>query len=82
MLPLSRGTCERSRLGLYASRSSKAEGPVIALRTMTLDGDSEGVAPASDGMSYAKKFSGKRTQRITKGIGQCASRIRLDISVL
>jgi hypothetical protein len=26
-------------------------------------------APASDGTSYAKKFSGKRTHRIIKGIG-------------
>ncbi len=46
-----------------------AEGPVIAVPTITLDGDSDGVAPASDGTSYAKKFSGKRTHRIIKGIG-------------
>jgi pimeloyl-ACP methyl ester carboxylesterase len=46
-----------------------AEGPVIAVPTITLDGDSDGVAPASDGTSYAKKFSGKRTHRIVKGIG-------------
>ena len=37
--------------------------------TITLDGDSDGVAPASDGTSYAKKFSGKRTHRIVKGVG-------------
>jgi pimeloyl-ACP methyl ester carboxylesterase len=36
---------------------------------ITLDGDSDGVAPATDGTSYAKKFSGKRTYRIIKGIG-------------
>jgi pimeloyl-ACP methyl ester carboxylesterase len=46
-----------------------AEGPIIAVPTITLDGDSDGVAPASDGTSYAKKFSGKRTHRIIKGIG-------------
>jgi pimeloyl-ACP methyl ester carboxylesterase len=46
-----------------------AEGPFIAVPTITLDGDSDGVAPASDGTSYAKKFSGKRTHRIIRGIG-------------
>jgi pimeloyl-ACP methyl ester carboxylesterase len=46
-----------------------AAGPVIAVPTITLDGDSDGVAPASDGTSYAKKFSGKRTHRIIKGVG-------------
>jgi pimeloyl-ACP methyl ester carboxylesterase len=46
-----------------------AQGPVIAVPTITLDGDSDGVAPATDGTSYAKKFSGKRTHRIIKGIG-------------
>jgi len=46
-----------------------AEGPVIAVPTITLDGDSDGVAPATDGTSHAKKFSGKRTHKIIKGIG-------------
>jgi pimeloyl-ACP methyl ester carboxylesterase len=46
-----------------------AAGPTIAVPTITLDGDSDGVAPASDGTSYAKKFAGKRTHRILKGIG-------------
>jgi pimeloyl-ACP methyl ester carboxylesterase len=46
-----------------------ASGPVIAVPTITLDGDSDGVAPASDGTSYAAKFSGKRTHRIIKGAG-------------
>ncbi|WP_341530491.1 alpha/beta hydrolase [Nostoc sp. UHCC 0302] len=46
-----------------------AESPIIAVPTITLDGDSDGVAPASDGTSYAKKFSGKRLHRIIKGIG-------------
>jgi pimeloyl-ACP methyl ester carboxylesterase len=46
-----------------------ASGPVIGVPTITLDGDSDGVAPASDGTSYAAKFSGKRTHRIIKGVG-------------
>ncbi|MEP7452837.1 alpha/beta hydrolase [Phyllobacterium sp. SB3] len=46
-----------------------AEGPVIAAPTITLDGDSDGVAPASDGTSYAKMFTAKRTHRIIKGAG-------------
>jgi pimeloyl-ACP methyl ester carboxylesterase len=46
-----------------------AAGPVISVPTITLDGDSDGVAPASDGTSYASKFSGKRVHRIIKGAG-------------
>jgi pimeloyl-ACP methyl ester carboxylesterase len=46
-----------------------AEGPVIAVPTITLDGDSDGVAPATDGTSYARKFSGKRTHRVIRGVG-------------
>jgi pimeloyl-ACP methyl ester carboxylesterase len=46
-----------------------AAGPVIAVPTITLDGDSDGVAPPSDGKSYAGKFSGKRTHRIIEGVG-------------
>jgi pimeloyl-ACP methyl ester carboxylesterase len=46
-----------------------ADGPVIAVPTITLDGDSDGVAPASDGTSYAAKFSGKRTHRVVGGVG-------------
>ena len=46
-----------------------AESPSISVPTITLDGDSDGVAPATDGASYAKKFSGKRTHRIVKGAG-------------
>jgi pimeloyl-ACP methyl ester carboxylesterase len=46
-----------------------AAGPVIAVPTITLDGDSDGVAPATDGTSYARMFSGKRTHRIIKGVG-------------
>lgn len=46
-----------------------AAGPVITVPTITLDGDSDGVAAASDGAAYAKMFSGKRTHRIIKGVG-------------
>ena len=46
-----------------------AEGPLIGVPTITIDGASDGVAPASDGTSYSKKFSGKRTHRIIKGVG-------------
>jgi pimeloyl-ACP methyl ester carboxylesterase len=46
-----------------------AEGPAIAVPTITLDGDSDGVAPATDGAAYAGKFTGKRTHRIIKDVG-------------
>jgi len=46
-----------------------AAGPVIAVPTITLDGDTDGVAPATDGMAYAAKFSGRRTHRIVRGAG-------------
>lgn len=46
-----------------------AQGPVIAVPTITLDGDSDGVAPATDGTSYARMFSGKRKHRIINGVG-------------
>jgi len=66
----------RWRLGIadgepqYAALEQRlALGPVIRAPTITLDGDSDGVAPASDGTSYAAKFSGKRTHRIIKRAG-------------
>lgn len=46
-----------------------AAGPVIAVPTITLDGDSDGVAPATDGTAYAGMFSGRRTHRIIRGVG-------------
>ena len=46
-----------------------AEFPVIAVPTITLEGDADG-APRPDPSSYAKKFSGKYEHRhITGGIG-------------
>jgi pimeloyl-ACP methyl ester carboxylesterase len=46
-----------------------AVGPVVTVPTITLDGDSDGVAPATDGTSYAKMYTGKRTHRIVPGVG-------------
>jgi pimeloyl-ACP methyl ester carboxylesterase len=43
-----------------------AEGPVITVPTITLEGDANG-APHPDPSSYAKKFSGKYTHRIMNG---------------
>jgi len=43
-----------------------AEGPVIPVPTITLEGDTNG-APHPDPSSYAKKFSGKYANRIIKG---------------
>jgi len=46
-----------------------AEGPVITVPTITLEGDANG-APYPDASSYAKKFSGKYVHRvITGGVG-------------
>jgi len=43
-----------------------AEGPVITVPTMTLEGDANG-APHPDSSAYAKKFSGKYQHRLIKG---------------
>ena len=46
-----------------------AQAPVIAVPTITLEGDANG-APHPDASAYAKKFSGKYAHRvITGGIG-------------
>lgn len=47
-----------------------AEGPVITVATITLEGDANG-APHPEPSSYARKFTGKYSHRlITGGIGQ------------
>jgi len=46
-----------------------AAGPVISVPTITLDGDSNGRVPATDGSADARKFVGKRTHRIIEGAG-------------
>jgi pimeloyl-ACP methyl ester carboxylesterase len=38
--------------------------PTIAVPTITMDGDSDGVVPATDGKAYASKFTGTRSHRI------------------
>jgi pimeloyl-ACP methyl ester carboxylesterase len=43
-----------------------AEGPVITVPTITLEGDANG-APHLDASAYAKKFSGKYSHRIISG---------------
>jgi pimeloyl-ACP methyl ester carboxylesterase len=43
-----------------------AEGPVITVPTITLEGDANG-APHADPSSYAKTFSGKYSHRTLKG---------------
>jgi pimeloyl-ACP methyl ester carboxylesterase len=43
-----------------------AEGPAIAVPTITLEGDANG-APHPDPSAYAKKFTGKYAHRIVKG---------------
>ena len=43
-----------------------AQGPVITVPTITLEGDANG-APHPDASAYAKKFSGKYAHRIIKG---------------
>lgn len=46
-----------------------AAAPVITVPTITLDGDSSGISPATDGSSYAKKFSGTHTHGVIAGAG-------------
>ena len=43
--------------------------PVITVPTITMDGDSNGIVPASDGKAQAAKFSGPRSHRVVKGAG-------------
>jgi len=63
----------RWRLGLAEGETryeqferSLAEGPVINLPTITLEGDANG-APHPEPAAYAKKFSGKYEHRLIKG---------------
>jgi pimeloyl-ACP methyl ester carboxylesterase len=43
--------------------------PVITVPAITLDGDSDGVAPATDGTAQAMKFTGPRTHRVIPRAG-------------
>jgi pimeloyl-ACP methyl ester carboxylesterase len=43
--------------------------PPITVPTVTLDGDADGVLPASDGRASAAKFRGRRVHRVVPGAG-------------
>jgi len=43
--------------------------PRISVPTITMDGDSDGVIPATDGTQTARYFTGPRTHRVVKKIG-------------
>src|SRR5450631_2277997 len=43
--------------------------PVISVPTITLDGDGDGVVPATDGTATAAKFTGRRTHHIVPRAG-------------
>ena len=43
--------------------------PPIAVPAVTLDGDRDGVLPASDGSASAAKFTGRRIHRVVPGAG-------------
>ena len=43
--------------------------PVIPVPAITLDGDGDGVAPATDGTAQAKKFSGRRVHHVIPRAG-------------
>ncbi len=65
----------RWRLGLAegeteydALEARLAEAPLIAVPTITLEGDANG-APHPEATAYASKFSGKYAHRLIKGVG-------------
>src|SRR5882757_6783081 len=43
--------------------------PAITVPAITLDGDADGILPASDGSASAAKFSGRRVHRVVPGAG-------------
>ena len=43
--------------------------PPISVPSITLDGDRDGVLPASDGSASASKFTGRRIHRVVQGAG-------------
>ncbi|MEO8626984.1 MAG: alpha/beta hydrolase, partial [Betaproteobacteria bacterium] len=43
--------------------------PIITVPTITLDGDADGVVPATDGTSTAAKFDGPREHRVVPQVG-------------
>src|SRR6201996_4653177 len=66
----------RHRFGLadgdprYAGLQRRlSDQPVIRVPAITLDGDADGVAPATDGTATAAKFSASRIHRVIPGAG-------------
>jgi pimeloyl-ACP methyl ester carboxylesterase len=66
----------RHRLGVapgfpqYAELEARlAAQPTIAAPTITMDGDADGVVPATDGKSSAAKFAGERQHRVIPNVG-------------
>ena len=66
----------RHRFGLaagdpqYADLQGRlASLPPISIPSITLDGDKDGVLPASDGRASASKFNGHRIHRVVRGAG-------------
>ena len=66
----------RHRFGLAAGDPAYAELrrrlvplPPISVPSVTLDGDADGVLPASDGRASASKFTGRRIHRVVEGAG-------------
>ena len=43
--------------------------PPISVPSVTLDGEGDGVAPATDASASASKFKGRRTHRVIPGAG-------------
>jgi pimeloyl-ACP methyl ester carboxylesterase len=66
----------RHRFGLAAGdprytdlQRRLASMPPITVPSITLDGDADGVLPASDGRASASKFTGRRMHRVVPGAG-------------
>lgn len=66
----------RHRLGLAVGYPAYAEleqrlaaQPTISVPTITLDGDTDGVVPATDGKAAAAHFVGPRQHRVIRGAG-------------
>lgn len=66
----------RHRFGLaagdpaYAGLQQRlASLPPLTVPSVTLDGDADGVLPASDGRASASKFTGRRIHRVVRGAG-------------
>lgn len=54
----------------YAALEARLAGrPVIAVPTITLDGEADGVVPATNGSANADRFTGPRRHRTLPGVG-------------